>query len=219
MKNLLTILVLIFVTFESFSQNDTLQLFDSYILFRGQEYNRTINGVKQGKWIYYTIDVNESLYALGSGYDPKSGKETHSYVSTDFEYRPLEAFEKEGERRVLSSEIDTTFGDVRYHISRIIVYSKVPSKFYYITSRGNYINDLKTGKWTSYYRTGAVKKEIEYINGLPTTGFKIFRENGVIMFDVIRLNNTDWNICRHSETGKLLDCELKKIDEFRRLYE
>jgi len=217
MKNLLTILLLIFMTFESFSQNDTIQLFENHILFQGEEINKIVNEVKQGKWIDFTIDNDELTISNASGFD-QNFNEAHWYTLTKKEFRPLRATENEGEIIVLSERVDTTYGDRRYHISEVSIHSKVPPGKYYITARGNYRNNSKTGKWTYYYKSGSVKKEIEYSNGLPTAGFKIFRENENLMYDIIRLNNTDWKVCRYSETGKLLDCEIKKIDEFRDLY-
>ena len=205
------------MTFESFSQNDTIQLFDNHILIGKQEYNRIINGAKQGPWIDFTIVNDEFSTANASGYD-SNGNNVHWYIMTQMEFRPLRAMEKEGERKVLSEKVDTTFGDRRFDISALRIHSKVPPDKYYVNAKGNYRNDLKTGKWIFYHNSGSVRKEIEYSNGLPTAGFKIFRENGNLMFDIIRLNNTDWRVCRYSETGKLLDCEIKKIDEFRDLY-
>jgi hypothetical protein len=217
MKTLLTILFLIFWTFESYSHNDTIQLFDNHILIGGHEYNRVINGAKQGPWIDFTINNDEFSISNASGYD-RNGNNVHWYTMTQMEFRPLRTMEKEGEIQVLTEKVDTTFGDRRYDISALSIHSRVPPDKYYVTAKGNYRNDLKTGKWTFYHNSGSVRKEIEYSNGLPTSGYKIFRENGDLMIDVIRLNNTDWNICRYSEKGKLLDCELKKIDEFRPLY-
>jgi antitoxin component YwqK of YwqJK toxin-antitoxin module len=207
------------MTFESFSQNDTLQLFDNYILFQGKKYNRIINGVKQGKWIDFIIMNDYGMLEYGSGVNTDSGQEIHFENDVQIEYRPLKTTEKEGDRIVLYKSVDTTSIGIIYYASVKEIHSIVPGNQFYITAMGRYKDDLKIESWTFYHRTGEIKKEIDYLNGLPTTGFKIFRDNGVLMFDVIRLNNTDWNICRYSETGKLLDCELKKIDEFSRLYE
>lgn len=219
MKNKLIILLLGFLTFESYSQNDTLQLFDNCILFRGREYNKLINGLKHGKWIdYYIIDDNESVFSCASGVNLNNGKDVHWYIFSENVYRPLKPLEKEGEQIVLSSVVDSTFGDITYEISELIIFSKMPSELFYITSRGNYRNDLKTGKWIFYYKSGTVRKEIDYLNGLPTTGFDVFRENGKLMIEIIRLNDSDWFICKYSETGEILECGIKKIDEFRSLY-
>jgi hypothetical protein len=220
MKNILLIIVTIgFVTFESYSQNDTIQLFENHILFRGEEINKIIEGDRQGKWIDFTI-VNEKLtISSASGFD-ENGNNLHWHTMTQKEFRALQTTEKEGEKLVFSESVDSTYRNRIYHsISEVSIHSKVPPDNYYITAKGGYQNDLKTGKWTFYHDSGAVKKEIEYLNGLPTQEFKIFRETGDLIFDVTRLTKTDWKICKYSETGKLLDCEVKNIDEFRALYE
>jgi antitoxin component YwqK of YwqJK toxin-antitoxin module len=218
MKNLLTILFLVLLTFESFSQNDTVHLFHNHILYRGQQFNRIINGVKQGMWIEYTIDDSPDYYILGSGLDLKSGQEVHFQNDIQIQYRPHKPSEKEGERIILDKSIDTTSVGIIYSASVLEIHNKVPANQFHITARGKYINDKKNGRWMYYYIAGNIRKEIEYLDGLPATGFKIFRENGNLMFDVIRINYADWKICRYSETGKLIDCELKFIDEFRDLF-
>jgi hypothetical protein len=219
MKNQLIILLLGFLTFESFSQNDTVQLFDNYILYRGQQYNRIINGMKQGRWIEYTIDDSPDKYILGSGYDLDSGLDAHFHDYIQIQYRPFKPTETEGERIILYQNTDTSSVGIIYSASIIEIHNEVPANQFHITARGKYINNKKHGKWTFFHNAGIIRKEIEYLNGIPTTGFNIFRENGKLMIEIIRLNNYDWFICKYSENGDILDCKIKKIDEFRSLYE
>jgi len=123
------------------TQNDTIQLFDTCIVFRGEVYNRMNDGKKYGKWIDFIIDTSEISMSLGSGYNIELSKGVHTYINQTVEYRPLRSSEKEGEIYCLSDRTDTTSQDIKHHITNVIIRSKVPPDNYVINQIVDYGKD------------------------------------------------------------------------------
>ncbi len=213
-NNFLTLAFIVIAT-NSYSQNDTLYLEKEFVLLNEKKFNK-IEGVKQvGEWINYgmkalnIIDDNEWL-GSGDGF--------HTQVKYVFEYRALNKDEYYGIRYLISEKIDTIDGELYYDSDYLEIRNKIPSELYYIKGKGAYRNNKKIGKWNYYYQSGRVLKSIIYENGLPVNNFRIFRENGSIMIELIKINQTDWSITKYNEAGIKLDTFTNKTDQFKMLY-
>jgi antitoxin component YwqK of YwqJK toxin-antitoxin module len=55
-------------------------------------------------------------------------------------------------------------------------------------------------------------------NGLPTSGFKILRENGTLMIEFILKNDMKCEVSKYTEDGILIDSLYGEIREFKGLY-
>lgn len=201
------------------SQNDTLYLKKDYILFQGVKYNCVDENLnKIGNWIEYGENQNLIMVESASGYDAESDIDCHWYTNVTIKYRPLEKEEIDGLRVIKSEKLDTSFSDKRYHIEAEEIQSKIPPDTYFIKSKGKYEINKKSGKWTYFYQTGKIRKEIIYKNDLPDKSFKIFREDGTLMINVEKIDNMQWKVSKHSEFEKLKESKIRQIDEFKMLY-
>jgi hypothetical protein len=213
------IIILVFCSLVAKSQNDTLYLKKNCIQFQGVKYNFLDDNLnKIGDWIEYGESQNLMLLECASGYDSESDVDCHWYTNVTIKYRPLEIGEKDGMRIVKSEKLDTSFMDKRYHIEAEEIQSKIPPDSYYFKARGKYDFNKKSGRWTYFYQTGKILKEIIYKNDLPDKSFKIFREDGTLMISVDKIDNTHWEIAKYSELEKLKETQTGKIDEFKILY-
>jgi hypothetical protein len=165
-----------------------------------------------GNWIHYEIYDNTFIVALSSGFNE------HWHDNIINQYRPLKHNEYNGIKIRINEVIDTIDGAI-YHTGEYYkILDRIPPDKYYITSKGNYLNDLKNGKWTYYYKSGKIRKEILYNNNMPKSSFKIFRENETLMIAVFKISDLKWKVCRYSESGAKISCEIKQIDDIKILY-
>lgn len=95
----------------------------------------------------------------------------------------------------LTEKVISTFDNGKP--SKVYYYNQenqlVAGKEYYengiIKMEGAYVNDLRTGEWTSYFPDGKVQSTGFYEDGLRTGKAKIFHENGQLWMDGFYTND------------------------------
>ena len=195
-----------------YSQNDTIYLKDNFIIFQNKEYNKYLNNEKSGNWIEFEIISDSYTVSLSSGVNE------HWHEIIRKKYRPLKENEYNGMKIKIKENTDTITEIVYHEIIYHEIFEKIPPDNCFIVAKGSYKNNLKNDKWIFYYYSGKIKKEIYYSDGLPQMGFKIYREDGSVMIDVQKKSSKEWNVCKFSACGKIINCEIKKIEEFIDLY-
>jgi len=212
MRQLITILILLFFFNICKSQNDTIYIEDNYVILNGKRMNLVENNVKNGMWIEYEIDDEPFTISLGSG------DNFHVYDLIKVEYRALRLNEYYGIEYTLSSKCDTVDKVVYCEENSVVIRNKIPSDSYFIAGKGKYDNDKKENLWSYFYSNGVVRKEIFYVKGLPYDSFNIYRKDKSVLMKIKRVKETEWEICKYSESGVKLDCEINCIEEFKELY-
>lgn len=196
-----------------FAQTDTLYLYEKYVELNGRRFNRVEDGFKTGKWKEFNIETNNSTLWLRSGEDCH----WHDIVST--EYRPLKQGEYNGIEILMSgTDGDTINGQIYYSGYYIKIVNQVPPHKFYVSGEGVYKKNKKTGKWFYFYEDGNIKKVIRYKNGLPKRNFDIYRPDGTIMMEVIKIDRQNWKINKYTETGILIESKIRKINDLEALY-
>lgn len=214
----IVIIAFVFCSLVVKSQNDTLYLKKDCILFKEVKYNCVDENLnKTGSWIEYG-ENQSSIIENATGYDAESEVDCHWYTNVTIKYRPLEIGEKDGMRLIKREKLDTSFMDKRYHIEAEEIQSKIPPDSYYFKAKGKYDLNKKSGRWTYFYQTGKILKEIIYKNDLPDKSFKILREDGTLMINVEKIDNIQWKVSKYSELGKLKETQIGQIDKFKMLY-
>jgi len=215
----ISIICLILFALNANSQNDTLYLFNDHIQLKGVKYNCMSENLKKtGSWIDFGIYYGSGVLECASGYDPESNVDCHWYTNSSIIYRPLKENEKEGFQIITSTELDTSFRDKRYYIKAEEIRSKIPAEEYFIEAKGKYDNGKKTGLWTFYYKTGVVRKRINYNNDIPVESFKVYRENRTLMMNLEKINNSKWKLSKYSEKGNIIELKIVSIEDFKMLY-
>jgi hypothetical protein len=183
------------------------------IIFEGKEYNKLdIDGKKAGKWIEFEID--NSIIELTSG----SGENTHFQEEIKLEYRPINDGEFNGYKKLISEKVDTIEGVLIYDLKYLEIRNKIPSDVYVIEGKGDFKNGKKDGNWDYYYPSGVLKKTIIYNDGFPIKSFKINREDGSLMLDLIKIKDENWHVIKYSQDGKKLETIPDKIENLKMLY-
>jgi len=246
----ITILILLIsLSINSFSQNDTIYLEGNNVVFGNQKYNLlNSEGEKDGKWIHYKAFDVELLHSSSFIFDEDDDYWTDR---TFINYRSLKGRESDGMVILVKTEIDTLVDYIHYNKIYHEIWSKIPPEEYTLESVGFYENGVKTGiwiyyhatdrlnssierlciesrgsfengykidKWLFFYPNGELKKTIMYKHGLPTRGYKIFRNNGTVVVEMKKLNDSIWEANRYSETGIKLENHADRIEEFDILY-
>jgi len=207
--------IFIYLTFATicYSQNNTLYLEKNQIILEGKEYNKLDSkGKKVGKWIEFEID--NSLIELTLG----SGENAHFQEEIKFEYRPFNDGEFNGYKKLISEKVDTIEGDLFYDLKYLEIRNKIPSDEYIIEGKGNFKNGKKDGLWDYFYHSAVLKKTIIYKDGFPIKSFKINREDGSLMLDIIKIKDENWQVIKYSQDGKKLETITDKIENFKMLY-
>jgi hypothetical protein len=212
MRQLITILIILFIANICKSQNDTLYIEDNYIILNGKKRNQIENNVKNGMWVEYELGDIPVSFILGSGDD------IHFYDLVEPEYRALKENEYSGIEYVLSSKCDTIDNVIYCDETSVKIENRIPPDVYIISGKGKYDHDRKENLWTYFHTNGEIRKEIFYVKGLPYSSFNIYRSDKSILLKVNKINKTDWEICKYSESGEQIDCETKSIDNFKELY-
>jgi len=212
MRQLITILIILFFSNICKSQNDTLYIEENYLILNGKKWNQIENNIKNGMWLEYEID--DPNITFGSG----SGDNFHVYELIKAEYRSLKPNEYYGIKYTISSKCDTVNEVIRCREHSIEIKNKIPSRLYSIVGKGKYDNHKKENLWTYFYPDNVVKKVIFYVNGLPFNSFNIYRNDKSILMKIKKINETEWEICKYSESGDILDCEINSIEEFKELF-
>ncbi len=209
-------MTLLTIGINCYSQNDTLYLEQEYVELNGERFNKSaLSGDKTGEWVEYGMHVNsiidfEEWLGSGDGF--------HTRENVKFEYRPLKKGEYFGIRYLISEKSDTINGDVYYHCSYLEIRNKIPSELYYIKAKGSYVSNQKEGEWKFYYPSGNILKNITYKNGVPVDNFNIYRKNGNVMIEIIKINNAAWTVTKYNKDGLKLETAIKKIEQFDILY-
>jgi hypothetical protein len=216
MNRITLIIALLVIGINCYSQNDTLYLEQEYVELNGERFNKSaLSGDKIGEWIEYgmhvysIIDIEEWLVS-GDGF--------HTCENVKFEYRPLKKGEYCGIRYLISEKTDTIDGDVYHHCSYLEIRNKIPSELYYIKAKGSYMSNKKEGEWKYYYSSGNILKNITYKNGIPVDNFCIYRNNGSVMIEIVKINNADWTITKYNKDGLKFETTIKKTEQFEMLY-
>jgi len=212
MRQLITILTILVFSNICKSQNDTIYIEDNYILLNGKRMNVVENNVKNGMWIEYEITDVPFVFSMGSG------DNFHVYDLIRTEYRALKPNEYYGIKYTLSSKCDTVDNVVYCDENSVEIKNKIPSKVYYISGDGKYDNNKKENLWSYFYPDKTVRKEIFYVKGLPYNSFNIYRQDRSVLMKIKRINETEWEICKYSKSGEILNCEINRIEEFKELY-
>jgi len=212
MRIALFILIILTYSLNSYSQNDTIYLQDNCVIFQNNEYNKYSDSLKSGLWIDY--EINDPYIEIENG----SGDKYHTEIATYSEFRSLKKNEYCGMKVTIKESTHYYNGDEYYSCTYNRITNKIPHDCYNLLAIGEYRNNLKIKEWTYYYRSKKVLKSIYYTEGLPSNGFKVFRENGSLMIEVLKTAPTCWEIKKYSEAGKILSCENMKIDDFKLLY-
>lgn len=212
MRIAIFILIILTYSLNSYSQNDTIYLQDNCVIFQNNEYNKYSDSLKSGLWIDYEID--DPYIEIENG----SGEKYHTEIATYSEFRSLKKNEYCGMKVKIKESTHYYDGDEYYSCTYNRITNKIPPDCYNLLAIGEYRNNLKIKEWTYYYRSKKVLKSIYYTEGLPSNDFKVFRENGSLMIEVIKTAPTCWEIKKYSEAGKILSCEYMEIDDFKLLY-
>jgi len=147
-----------------------------------------------------------------------SGSNYHEYESVKIEYRSLNKNEYYGMKYLISSKCDTIDNTIYYEEENIQIKNKISKDEYYIIGKGNYTNNRKEGLWQYFHHNEELKKEIYYKNGVPDSSYKIFNTDKSLLFEVIKINQFDWEITKYGDTGSKLYSKIYKIDKFKELY-
>jgi len=211
------ILLLILTYVNCYSQKDTLYLFQDYVILNNEKLNFIDrSGNKTGKWIDYEICYPNNILpieiVLGSG------DNVHFYSTIYCTYRPLNEGEYDGIKILLSKKVDSTENVKYYNLEYREIHYKIPSTLLCIESIGNFKNSLKQGLWEYFYPSGKTKKKIYYKNGIPTSNFKIYRENGTLMIGFVIKNDSTCEISKYKENGDLIETIISELNEFKELY-
>lgn len=191
------------------AQNDTLFLYKDCYTTGDQCFNKVIDSKKEGKWLYFGFKLKyfTDLHLIEwTGFD-SLGNDTSGEFYLNYVYKPLHNICEK-----VPPALDSYLNDT-------IRLDWIPPDLYYISSMGNYKNGLKQGKWISYFNNGQIKKVIKYKNGKVVNDFKLFRENGSVMFSISLKKDGNFKVCRYSESNLLLDCTDKTIEEIEVLLE
>lgn len=211
--NILSFFVILILEFTTQSnclaENDSIFFREDYILFQNKKYNKFEDGKKSGAWLEYDFFPDLSFSVTPSILENIRVKDV---------FRPLKNDEFNGIKILVNSTTDTINDLIVYNITYHRVFDYISPDKFYITAKGQYKNNKKSGDWVFFYMSGEIKKKITYANGLPLNDFKIFRENGSIMLDIIKLSRDTWEVCRYNELGEKISCEIKVLDEIKELY-
>ena len=207
---LANIILLSLLSLSSFSQKDTLFLFNDCCIIGEKKINQTIDGEKEGLWIKYDLkkyDVIPMNVVLWSGMD-SLGNSVDGEFHFEYKYEATGIYDSDNYHKIHTHSYFTSE-------RKIIVLNYLPPEKYYISSKGTYKNGLKDGKWISYYQNEQIKKRIKFKNGRLVNGFKVFRENGTIMFSVSVLGDDKFEVCRFIESKNTQDCSIYSFEEIR----
>ena len=209
------VIIIIIVFFNGlfvYSQNDTIYLEKDHLILANQKFNqKNISGQKEGRWLLYSLNDNQSITIIDWDGDLWSGSETIYN-----KYRPLEKNEHNGMRKVIVEDVDSSsyYIEATYHI----LYSKIPKSCYSIMATGEYYQNNKIGTWTYFHENGVVSRKITYENGLPAQSFNMYRKDKSLMMSFEKLTEGIWNVCRYSENEELINEELQNIEGFVSIY-
>ncbi|MCW3787088.1 hypothetical protein [Plebeiibacterium sediminum] len=209
------VIIIIIVLFNGlfvYSQNDTIYLEKDHLILGNQKFNQKNNtGQKEGRWLLYSLNDNQSITIIDWDSDLWSGTET-----IIDEYRALEHKEYNGMRTMIVEEVDSSryFIKATYHI----INSKIPGCCYCIKATGEYCKNNKIGTWTYFHENGVVSRKITYEKGLPAQSFNMYRNDKSLMMSFEKLTEGIWNVCRYSEGGQLINEELQNIEGFVSIY-
>jgi len=217
MNKLLLILILIISTINCYSQNDSLYLEQEYVLLNGVKLNQIEKaGEKTGEWIQYDWNYPDNIIPLN--FLLASGDGFHEYSTTSITYRPLNENEHNGIRLLLSERIDSTKADLYYHTKYMEIRNIIPPDLLCIKNRGNYSNGLKHGIWNYYYCSDSLKKRIKYSEGKPDSDYEIYREDGTVMVELSKINDSVWEVSKYTKEGELIEIISDEIEKFEMLY-
>lgn len=191
----------------SFSQKDTLFLFNDCYVIGEEKYNKTINGVKEGRWLEYDLKMKavcQINIVHWTGIDSLGNDASGTYYVND-EYAPTSDFDS------INCQKKSKDSNALSVTTR--VFNWIPPEKYYIASKGTYKLGLKEGVWVSYYENEQIKKKIEFKNGRPINDFVVFREDGTIMFSVSVLDDDNFEVCRFLQHQKTPKCSIYTIEE------
>ncbi len=215
MKLIFNLVFFFLIALECYSQNDTLYLMSESIVLNGQTYNqRGADGLKYGNWIEYYIDnlKTDIKLILASG----DGFHDHSEIHTL--YRSLRAGEYNGIRMPIEESVDTIDGVLYYGGTYNEIHNNIPKEHYYIECVGKYESGQKQGIWDYYYRTGQLKKQINYKNDIPISGFQIFYRTGNLKMEYIIKNDSIGEVRKYKENGKLFEIDIMRTEKLKALY-
>jgi hypothetical protein len=76
-------------------------------------------------------------------------------------------------------------------------------------AQGQYLNGLKTGIWTEYWKNDSVRSRVSYLNGVAFGEFKIFYPNGNLMMEGIITYSKFITAKMYNKQGELIGIENK----------
>jgi hypothetical protein len=178
----------------------------------GKQLNLTSNHNKTGLWIEYI------LIEKGCAITITKDSAENCYYKIALEYRPLAANEYCGMLQLVEHRTDTAVNGIQCFKLFRNISNKLPSEVFQVLSRGNYTNNLKEGEWEYFHKNGQPAKQIHYSKGLPDRGFKVFREDGTISLEIIKLKEGIWEIYKYSDTMRKVGGKRLKIEDLKALY-
>ncbi len=212
MRRILFLITLLVVLSSTYAQNDTLYLEKYYVILRGKKYNQSDSlGYKCGYWIKHETKGSGIIEIVEWDGDLWSGSELIMK-----QYRPLEANEFYGIRKIVSEKVDS--------VSRYIegtyqfVYNKIPSENYYVKAQGKYKNDNKVGEWRYYHENNAISRIIVYNKGIPEQSFDMYDKDGSRIMRFIKLTNGKWELVRYSKEGSKQLTKQVDVEDFSEIY-
>jgi hypothetical protein len=69
---------------------------------------------------------------------------------------------------------------------------------------GEYYNGLKNGIWKEFYYDGKIRKEVNYLNNIPSGPIRVYYPNGVMAWKGFFSNETFMNVEYFHENGTFM---------------
>jgi len=210
--NIVLVFLIVFSGRPGFSQKDTLFLFSDCILIGDSLFNQTVDGNKSGIWIEYEIKksrVVKLIHYQWSGFD-SLGNDVHGTNHYTLKYKGISDFES---MKTISPIIKENHSD--FSISQ----NYIPPHYYFIASKGNYLNSKKEGNWNFYFEGGSIKKVIHFKNGIPMQVFNIYSVEKEILMRITPKENGLWEVCKFISQELIPQCTIHPDHEISFLFE